>query len=53
LLVLPLNTPILIFGAGAVMASMAGLDPGPWLSLQGAVLVMTLVLANVLRVAVE
>jgi heme exporter protein B len=58
LLVLPLNTPILIFGAGAVTASMSGLDPWPWLSLQGAVLAVTVAfapwaLAHGLRVAVE
>jgi heme exporter protein B len=58
LLVLPLNTPILIFGAGAVTASMSGLDPWPWLSLQGAVLAVTAALApwalaHGLRVAVE
>jgi heme exporter protein B len=58
LLVLPLNTPILIFGAGAVTASLSGLDPWPWLSLQGAVLVVTVAfapwaLAHGLRVAVE
>jgi heme exporter protein B len=58
LLVLPLNTPILIFGAGAVTASMSGLDPWPWLSLQGAVLALTVALApwalaHGLRVAVE
>jgi heme exporter protein B len=58
LLVLPLNTPILIFGAGAVAASVSGLDPWPWLSLQGAVLAATVALApwalaHGLRVAVE
>lgn len=58
LLVLPLNTPILIFGAGAVTASISGLDPAPWLSLQGAVLALTLALApwalaHGLRIAVE
>jgi heme exporter protein B len=58
LIVLPLNTPILIFGAGAVSATIAGLDPGPWLSLQGAALAATLALApwamaHGLRIAVE
>lgn len=58
LIVLPLNTPILIFGAGAVTATMSGLDPWPWLSLQGAVLALTLAVAPWasawgLRVAVE
>jgi heme exporter protein B len=58
LIVLPLNTPILIFGAGAVTATLGGLDPRPWLSLQGAVLALTLAvtpwaLAWGLRVSVE
>jgi len=38
LLVLPLYIPVLIFGAGAVTASLAGLDPAPHLSLLGAFL---------------
>jgi heme exporter protein B len=42
LLVLPLVTPVLIFGAGAVEASGAGLDPGGHLSLLGAMLVLAL-----------
>ena len=42
LLVLPLYTPILIFGAGAVTARAAGLDPEAHLSLLGAFLVLTL-----------
>lgn len=56
--VLPLNTPILIFGAGAVTATMVGLDPWPGLSLQSSVLAATLALAwramaHGFRVAVE
>jgi heme exporter protein B len=51
LLVLPLNAPILIFEAGAATAPISGLDPAPWLSLQGAVLALTtLALAHGLRV---
>ena len=42
LLVLPLYTPILIFGAGAVTASATGLDPEAYLSLLGAFLVLAL-----------
>ncbi len=42
LLVLPLYTPILIFGAGAVTASATGLDPEAYLSLLGAFLVVAL-----------
>jgi len=42
LLVLPLYTPILIFGAGAVTASAAGLDTEAYLSLLGAFLVLAL-----------
>ena len=42
LLVLPLYTPILIFGAGAVTASATGLDPEAYLSLLGAVLAVAL-----------
>ncbi len=45
LLVLPLVSPVLIFGAGAVDAAAAGLDPGAHLSLLGAMLVLALVLA--------
>ena len=43
LLVLPLYVPVLIFGAGAVDASAAGLDYGAQLSLLGAFLLVTLV----------
>jgi len=45
LLVLPLYIPILIFGAGAVEASAAGLGAGAHLSLLGAFLLASLVLA--------
>ena len=45
LLVLPLVTPVLIFGAGAVEASVAGLEVGGHFSLLGALLVLALVLA--------
>jgi heme exporter protein B len=58
LLVLPLYVPVLIFGAGAVEASAAGLGAGPHLSLLGAVLLIALVFAPwaaaaALRIAVE
>jgi len=42
LLVLPLVTPVLIFGAGAVEAVGAGLDAGGHLSLLGALLALSL-----------
>ena len=42
LLVLPLYTPVLIFGAGAVTASAAGLNTEAYLSILGAFLVLTL-----------
>ncbi|WP_409450598.1 heme exporter protein CcmB [Aquabacterium sp. J223] len=42
LLVLPLITPVLIFGAGAVEAVGAGLSPKPHLSLLGALLALAL-----------
>lgn len=45
LLVLPLYTPILIFGAGAVAQAGAGLDPQAYLSLLGAFLAVALALA--------
>jgi heme exporter protein B len=45
LLVLPLYIPVLIFGAGAVEASAAGLGAGAHLSLLGAFLLASLVLA--------
>jgi heme exporter protein B len=46
LLVLPLYTPILIFGAGAVTAAAAGLSPEAYLSLLGAFLVAALGFAS-------
>lgn len=45
LLVLPLYIPVLIFGAGAVEATITGTSPIPHLELQGAALVLTLVFA--------
>ena len=45
LLILPLYIPVLIFGAGAVDASIAGLSPQANLSLLGALLALTLVFA--------
>ena len=45
LLVLPLCIPVLIFGAGAVEASLTGTSAEPHLSLLGAVLVLALVFA--------
>lgn len=58
LLVLPLYVPVLVFGAGAVEASMAGLAVSAQLSLLGAMLVLALFLAPwaaawALRIAVE
>jgi heme exporter protein B len=57
-MVLPLNVPVLIFGAGAVSAQAAGLDPSAWLSLLAALSVFALGLApwalsHALRVACE
>lgn len=45
LLVLPLCVPALIFGAGAVDASVNGMTTQPWLLLLGATLVVSLVFA--------
>jgi len=45
LLVLPLYTPVLIFGAGSVAATATGLDPEAQLSLLGAFLVVALAFA--------
>ncbi len=45
LLVLPLYIPVLIFGPGAVQASVNGVSPQPYLLLLGAALVLTLVFA--------
>jgi heme exporter protein B len=58
LLILPLYVPVLIFGAGAVEASAAGLGAGAHLSLLGAFLLSALVFAPwatavSLRIAVE
>lgn len=58
LLVLPLCVPILIFGAGAVEAAVAGLGAGAHLSLLGAFLVVTLtfgpwVTAAALRISLD
>ncbi len=58
LLVLPLYVPVLIFGAGAVEASAAGLGAAAHLSLLGALLLATLVFAPwatavSIRIAVE
>ncbi len=58
LLVLPLCTPVLIFGAGAVEASLAGLGVSAHFSLLGAMLLAALFLAPLaaaaaLRIALE
>jgi heme exporter protein B len=58
LLVLPLYIPVLIFGAGAVFASLSGLEARPYLLLQGATLLVSLVFAPwatsaALRISVE
>lgn len=58
LLVLPLYVPVLIFGAGAVEATAAGLDPQAHLSILGALLVLCLaftpwVIAAALRISLE
>jgi heme exporter protein B len=58
LLVLPLYIPVLIFGAGAVEATMSGLAPDAYLSLLGAIAVGGLALAPLaaaaaLRIALE
>jgi len=58
LLVLPLYVPVLIFGAGAVAASQAGLSAEAYLSLLGACSLLALALAPwaaavALRIAVE
>ncbi|MDA8364131.1 MAG: heme exporter protein CcmB [Gammaproteobacteria bacterium] len=45
LLVLPLYTPVLIFGAGAVTASASGLDTKAYFSLLGAFLLLALAFA--------
>jgi heme exporter protein B len=58
LLVLPLCSPVLIFGAGAVESSLAGLGVGAHFSLLGAMLMLALFLAPLaaaaaLRIALE
>ncbi len=58
LLVLPLVTPVLIFGAGAVQASQSGLGVGGHFSLLGAMLAAALFLAPLaaaaaLRIALD
>jgi len=58
LLVLPLYIPVLIFGSGAVQASVTGSDPQAWLLLLGATLIVSLVFAPwatsaALRISVE
>jgi heme exporter protein B len=45
LLVLPLYIPVLIFGSGAVQASVAGTSAQAWLLLLGATLIVSLVFA--------
>ena len=45
LLVLPLYIPVLIFGSGAVQASVNGTSPQAWLLLLGATLIVSLVFA--------
>jgi len=51
LLVLPLYIPVLIFGAGAVEATVSGLGGGAHLSMLAAILIMSLVLAPVATAA--
>ncbi|KAG1605907.1 hypothetical protein G6F45_014100 [Rhizopus arrhizus] len=58
LLSLPLYVPVLIFGAGAVSATHAGLGAGPQLSLLGACLCLAILLcpwsaSAALRVALD
>lgn len=58
LLVLPLFIPVLIFGAGAVDAYSSGLDIGGHLSILGALLVLSIILAPLatsmaLRISLE
>jgi heme exporter protein B len=45
LLILPLYTPVLIFGSAAVQAAAGGLDAGPYLSILGAMLSLGVALA--------
>jgi len=58
LLVLPLFIPVLIFGTGAIEATVTGTDPQPYLLLLGATLVLALAFAPwatsaALRISVE
>ncbi len=58
LLVLPLYIPVLIFGTGAIEATVTGIDPQPYLLLLGAALVLALAFAPwatsaALRISVE
>ena len=58
LLVLPLYVPVLIFGAGAVEASVNGMTPQPFILLLAATLILSLVFAPwataaALRISVE
>jgi len=58
ILVLPLYVPVLIFGAGAIEASIGGLSPKPYLLLQAATLVLAMMFAPwatsaALRISVE
>jgi heme exporter protein B len=58
LLVLPLYIPVLIFGSGAVQASVTGSSPQAWLLLLGAMLIVSVVFAPwatsaALRISVE
>jgi len=51
LLVLPLYIPVLIFGAGAVEATVSGLGGGGHVSMLGAILLLSLVMAPLATVA--
>jgi heme exporter protein B len=58
LLVLPLNFPVLIFGAGAVNAVQIGINPSAYFSLVGALLAVSSVIGPwaacaALRVALD
>jgi len=58
ILVLPLYVPVLIFGAGAIEASIGGLSAKPYLLLQAAALILAVVFAPwatsaALRISVE
>jgi heme exporter protein B len=44
-LVLPLEVPVLILGAGAVEAQVSGLGTGPWFSLLGALFIVSVLAA--------